>query len=375
MALKWRREDLIRIAKRENNQKRRYLLVDPLQGKHIPADPGEVLGVFKGLAGLLEGAYGQERLLLVGFAETATAVGAAVAVELGAAYIQTTREEIPGVEFLSFSEDHSHATEQKLVKDDMDRIVRQTDRILFIEDEVTTGKTILHIIDVLEREYPGASRYAVASLINGMDAGALEVYRQRDIPLYYLVRADADKTAYIQAAESVLANGTYVPADLDRGCLAGLRKIKIAGWMDARRLVRAGAYQEACEGLCAGISRQVDLSRFETLLVIGTEEFMYPALYLAQRAAGMGVAVASHSTTRSPIAVSRERGYPLHVRYELRSLYDPRRVTFLYDIGTYDAVLILTDAQQESQEGVCSLVNAVCTENRGPVFLVRWCGA
>ncbi len=348
--------------------------MDPLQGKHIPADPGRALGLFRSLAGVLEGVYGQERLLLVGFAETATAVGAAVAVELGAAYIQTTREEIPGAEFLSFSEDHSHAAEQRLVKDDMDRIIHQIDRVVFVEDEVTTGKTILHIIDVLEQDYPGAARYAVASLINGMDSEDLEVYRQRDIPLHYLVRADADKAAYIQAAESVLENGTYVPADLDEGCLAKLRGIRIGGWLDARRLVQAEVYQEACEGLCAGIFRQVDLSRFQRLLVLGTEEFMYPALYLAERAAGIGVAVVCHSTTRSPIAVSWEDGYPLHVRYELRSLYDRSRVTYLYDLDTYDAVLILTDAQEVHWEGVCSLVNAVRRENRGPVFFVRWCG-
>lgn len=348
--------------------------MDPLQGKHVPADPGRVLDLFRELAAPLKDAYSRERLLLVGFAETATAVGAAVAVELGSAYIQTTREQIPGAEFLLFSEDHSHAAEQKLVKDDMDRIIHQIDRVIFIEDEVTTGKTILHIIDVLEQNYPGVSRYAVASLINGMGEEALETYREKDIPLHYLVRADADTAAYSKAAENVLENGTYVPADLDSGCLTSVEEIRVGGWMDARRLVRAGAYQEACGSLCADVFGQVDLSRFGRLLVIGTEEFMYPALCLAERAAGMGAAVACHSTTRSPIAVSRESGYPLHVRYELRSLYDCSRVTYLYDIGAYDAVLILTDAQDGEREGVCSLVNAVRTENRCPVFLVRWCG-
>mgnify|MGYP000267290911 CR=1 FL=1 len=58
----------------------------------------------------------------------------------GSDYIQTTREVIPGVNYLFFSEEHSHATEQKLVKDDIDRAAAETDRIIFIEDEVTTGK-------------------------------------------------------------------------------------------------------------------------------------------------------------------------------------------------------------------------------------------
>ena len=100
---------------------------------------------------------------------------------------------------------------------------------------------------------------------------------------------------------------------------------------------------------------------------------MYPALCLGERLQEGGLTVASHATTRSPIAVSKEVGAPLRVRYELRSLYDPGRVTYLYDIGRYDAVLILTDAPGGQREGTASLVNAVRKKNDGPVFLVRWC--
>ena len=46
--------------------------------------------------------YKDEKLLLVGFAETATAIGAQAAITVGADYIQTTREVIPGVNYLFF---------------------------------------------------------------------------------------------------------------------------------------------------------------------------------------------------------------------------------------------------------------------------------
>ena len=45
--------DLVRIAKRENNKKRNYLVVNPLQGKHIPVSPRKALEVFSKLAELL----------------------------------------------------------------------------------------------------------------------------------------------------------------------------------------------------------------------------------------------------------------------------------------------------------------------------------
>ena len=143
----------MRIAKRENNTKRNYLVVDPLQGKHVPVEPSKALNLFKSLAEKLQGKYEGERLLLIGFAETATAIGAQAAITLETKYIQTTREVIPDARYLFFSEAHSHATEQKLVKDDIDRVINDIDRIVFIEDEVTTGNTIMNIIKIITKEY------------------------------------------------------------------------------------------------------------------------------------------------------------------------------------------------------------------------------
>ena len=77
-------QGVVRIARRENNNKRKYLVVNRLQGKHVPVKPGEALSMFGALADTLKGKYEAEKLLVVGFAETATAIGAAVAAELGA---------------------------------------------------------------------------------------------------------------------------------------------------------------------------------------------------------------------------------------------------------------------------------------------------
>ena len=89
--MNYQQKDLVRIAKRENNTKRGYLVVDPLQGKHVPVEPSKALNLFKSLAEKLQGKYEGERLLLIGFAETATAIGAQAAITLGTKYIHTTR--------------------------------------------------------------------------------------------------------------------------------------------------------------------------------------------------------------------------------------------------------------------------------------------
>ena len=120
----YQESDLVCIGKRENNKKRNYLVVNKLQGKHIPVSPSKALGMFDALADILKEKYSGKKLLLVGFAETATAIGAEIAIKLGAYYIQTTREIIDNVSYLFFSEAHSHATEQKLVKEDIEKFVR-----------------------------------------------------------------------------------------------------------------------------------------------------------------------------------------------------------------------------------------------------------
>ena len=42
--------NLIRIARRENNTKRNYLVVNMLQGKHIPVSPSIAFNMFESLA-------------------------------------------------------------------------------------------------------------------------------------------------------------------------------------------------------------------------------------------------------------------------------------------------------------------------------------
>lgn len=113
---------------------------------------------------------------------------------------------------------------------------------------------------------------------------------------------------------------------------------------------------------------------------------MYPALYIAEKleelckeredidTAEGNCPVKFHATTRSPITVSSEAEYPLHTRYELKSLYDDDRKTFIYDLEKYDRVLILTDAEEGGTAGVNTLANALRSCGNEEILLVRWCG-
>lgn len=360
-------DELVGIAKRDNNKKRTYLVVNRQQGKHVPASPGKILKLFRTLAGVIREAYEGERLLLIGFAETATAIGSAAAVELGCAYIQTTREEIESAEYLYFSESHSHATEQSLVKNELGALVGNLDRIIFIEDEVTTGNTIRKIVDILEAEYRQPVSFAVASLLNGMDEESKRRYEEKKIALHYLVKTD--HSAYADRADRYSEDGTYV------GLLGGpceISELCLGGRVDARVLTDGKRYRKACEELWNAIEAQDAPRSGSRVLVLGTEEFMYPALFAAEQMEKNGCEVRFHATTRSPISVSQAEDYPLHKRYELRSLYDSERTTFVYELTAYDKVYIITDAGPGYENGLESLAAALRDAGNKEIQLIRW---
>ena len=369
----YKESDVVRIGKRENNKKRKYLVVNRLQGKHLPVSPQKSLAMFDALTEVIKDVYQGENLLLVGFAETATAIGSRLAVNLKAEYIQTTREIIDGVSYLYFTEAHSHAAEQKLVKDDVDKALEGIQRIVFVEDEITTGNTILNIVNVLQKQYQKEIQFSVASLLNGMDEAALNIFRERNIGVHYLVKTD--HSSYTKLAEKYQSDGVYegkMVSDIEPFNKNNAKVITLTGYVDARRLVSGQAYHYACLNLWEQVKHYISLNKGDTILVLGTEEFMYPALFVAHQIENSGKTVRFHATTRSPIVVSKAEDYPLHHRFELESAYESGRTTYIYDLEKYDQVIILTDAKDRDSSGIQTLVKAVSSVGNDSITTFRW---
>lgn len=397
------KELLVRVAKREKNQKRPYLVVNPLQAKHVPVSPRKTLAVFDALARCLRQAYDGEKLLLIGFAETATAIGSRLAVVLDSDYIQTTREDLEEAEYLYFTESHSHATEQRLVKNGLMERIQEADRVVFVEDEVTTGDTIAKLADLLQKAYPKELKFAVASLLNGMDEKAALRYQERKISVHYLVRTDHSR--FTELAEGFLGDGHYeslyfqgkkIEGNLPEGKKREendtyICRETITGAVNPRRITTGAAYRRACEKLWEQVYGLWEGGSGESVLVLGTEECMYPAIHVAAELSKLGCRVKCHATTRSPIAVSREAEYPLHCRYELPSFYEMGRRTFVYELKRYDRVLILTDAGVTFRAGdrkgdggepasiaafaagADALCEGLAAAGNTRIYLIRWC--
>ena len=68
-------QDVLQLGKRIHNTKRSYLLVNPLQAKHIPVSPTKTYEMSQALGKLLYQTAPDARMV-IGFAETATAIAA-----------------------------------------------------------------------------------------------------------------------------------------------------------------------------------------------------------------------------------------------------------------------------------------------------------
>ncbi len=368
--IKYKESDFVAAAKRDNNKKRNYLIVNKLQGKHVPAIPSESLKLFNELSNKIKNVCVNEKLLIIGFAETATAIGAAAACEIDCLYMQTTREYIQNVEYLYFTEEHSHASEQKLVKSDLDNIINSIDTIAFVEDEITTGNTIKNIINIIKKTYIGKKiKFKVFSILNGMEIEFINKFKEDEIEFFYLIKTN--HSLYEKKVLYCKGDGKYYDMfnkDIGYNCI----NVEFDGLLDARRIVKSYEYKCACEKLSEKILNYTKL-KSKNILVLGTEEFMYPALYTAFKLEKLGNNVLFHATTRSPIIVSNENEYPLYSRYYLKSMYDENRPTYIYNIKKYDYVLIITDSQNKYKAGMQNLTAALKSYGNKNIYMFRWC--
>lgn len=370
-------EQLVNLAKRENNSKRPYLYVNPLQGKHIPVNPGNTKEMCKALADEVAKQHSKEKLFIIGFAETATALAAYVAGFLdNAVYIEnTTREkEIEGEEYLYFTESHSHAAEQKIDAEMFDDYLSMVDRIVFVEDEVTTGNTICKLMAEIKSKFPDKKTgYSIASVLNSMsDERVRELYSEgidciylKKIPFEYkveMIGVYEDKDACMQDCLEDSYNNLFTIN-------------QAAGGENPRKTCKVDDYIMRTGCFCSYIyEKEFKNNIFDEILVVGTEEFMYPAIELAGYLQEKGVCkeIRTHSTTRSPIMAFRNEAYPLHNRYKLRSVYDDGRVTYIYNLKKYDKVIIVTDSELISLKGLGSLMSALEKAGNNDISVYQW---
>lgn len=382
--------DVICISKRDGNKKRPYLILNKLQAKYIPVHPSETIDMFANLGSQID--LGEEdivcpmNIVVVGFAETATAIGAEVASVVqdrypsyNVTFLPTTREIYTvgpnGKEpdKIEFTEDHSHAVEQILYANK--ELLKSARYIIFAEDEVTTGNTIRHCVEKLKTITDAG--YIVASLMNCMDDDEMQKFKELDISAYWLIKTDKGGfdeyvTEYDVSDEIVMSeaygdtrfniketdivyNKIDYTSDNNLLDVEGEAVPKYCIINNPRFGVEIRSYRTRCNKIAYNISRSDSvINRIKELgkkiidtkiLCIGTEECMYPAIVLAKAFEKIGADSYVQATTRVPTCVHVDGEETLKNRYTIDSMYGDR-VNYIYNMDRYDSVFVVTDGKK-----------------------------
>ncbi|MDR6506730.1 phosphoribosyltransferase domain-containing protein [Arthrobacter oryzae] len=361
-------EDLVGLALRRN-PKRAHLLVSRVLGKHVPSEPslviaaGELLGVLvgealsatagpssatrtiaAGLAALLRGQTHDDgrraalrnlrgelaglktrnqQVITIGYAETATGLGRLVADTIGSYYIHSSRHAPPGAAaYGSFEESHSHATSHRLLPTDPRRL-NAPEPVVLVDDELSTGATIINTITELHALAPHPS-YTVAALVDLRTPADRDRFDELAKRLGTRIRVVALGTGQITLGADVLQRAGEVVAALPQtpetsysvpGTVTFLQSGTDGAAVRSDRFGNGGSPAAAAlAGIGESIHRALpQAAAAESVLVLGSEEFIHVPLAVADALDQLNPdrGVRFSTTTRSPIVALDRPDYAI----------------------------------------------------------------
>lgn len=387
------------------NKKRSFLFVSKVLGKHIPVNPYVSLLSGASLALLLVdrmgGSYPKQLtslaiqglidpsqaksaydeimktsiqpptpITIIGFAETATAIGHSVHQIFGehCSYIHTSREQIIEMSsILNFEEEHSHATSHRCYALHPEFFAGD-EPIVLVDDEITTGNTSINIIRDIHAKFPRKCYYLVSLLDwrtqeEQRKFAALEQELGITITTIALVKGEIEVTGTTPSIESVHQSEAQLHSESPRicvqfvdQCFEHLHVTSEDGQGNKNSspyITYSGRFglESADHSRMDASIRQAAALLKETrigtrTLCMGTGEFMYLPMRIA---AQMGEGVLYQSTTRSPIHPSDTDGYGVRSAHRYPSPEDPEINHYVYNIpyGSYDDCYVLLEREVE----------------------------
>ncbi|MEU3905171.1 phosphoribosyltransferase [Streptomyces goshikiensis] len=395
-----RLDALLGLALRRN-PKRAHLLVSRVLGKHVPQSPEAVYAAGYGLGERVRALLGDgaaAAAVVLGYAETATGLGHCVADGLALApYLHSTRRPVPGVEPAGgFEEAHSHATSHLLLPEDPELLAGGGPLVL-VDDEFSTGNTVLNTIADLHARHP-RGHYVVVALVDmrsPADRDRLTAFAEglgARIDLVALARGtvslpegvlakgqalveeyetrgaagDADGPAAVAGSGAGAASGSRSAAESGAGfgsvagpaagSVAAVERVAL-GWPgglpDGGRHGFAPADRDRLEAALPALAGRIAAALGPEpgrVLVLGNEELMYAPLRLARALEESGAAreVRFSTTTRSPVLAVDDPGYAIRTRLVFPAHDDPAdgpgdRYAYNVAGAGFDAVVAVVD--------------------------------
>lgn len=364
--------ELLGLALRRN-PRRAHLLVSNVLGKHVPQRPSAVHGAGVGLGRRVRALLGEERsarAVVLGYAETATGLGHSVADGLALApYLHSTRRPVPGVTPVGgFEEEHSHATSHLLLPEDP-ALLAGDGPLVLVDDEFSTGRTVMNTIAALHRAHP-RDHYVIVALVDmrspddraALDAFAAELGARVDLI--------ALASGTVTLPEDVLERGQELVAhwsptereDTPAPARAGVGATRVdlrwpAGLPDGGRHGFTPAHRARLERELPRMAGEIarHLPDGARVLVLGNEELMYAPLRLAGALEDRGADVRFSTTTRSPVLPVDDPGYAIRTRLRFPAHDAPAdgpgdRYAYNVAGGGFDTVVAVVDGAADTPE-------------------------
>ncbi|MCX4677484.1 phosphoribosyltransferase [Streptomyces sp. NBC_01433] len=380
-------QEMLGLALRRN-PKRAHLLVSNVLGKHVPQRPSVVYGAGFELGERVRALLGDTeaaRAVVLGYAETATGLGHAVADGLGTApYLHSTRRPVEGVARAGgFEESHSHATSHLLLPEDGALLAGPgadgaPAPLVLVDDEFSTGDTVLNTIRMLHELYP-RERYVVVALVDmrsERDRGRLAEFAAEIGARVDLV---ARGSGTVGLPDGVLERGQALVAAQEReeqaergrtsrkttaspsAPAATLTRIPLAwptGVPDGGRHGFTPAHRALLEPALPGMAARIAdaLGDARRVLVLGFEELMYAPLRLGTALEALTDADVRYSTTtRSPVLAVDDPGYAIRSRLVFPAHDNPAdgpgdRYAYNVAGAGFDAVVAVVDSTADTPE-------------------------
>ncbi|MBA2948816.1 phosphoribosyltransferase [Streptomyces himalayensis] len=365
--------DLLGLALRRN-PKRAHLLVSNVLGKHVPQSPAVVYGQGFELGERVRELLGADeagRAVVLGYAETATGLGHSVADGVGlASYLHSTRRSVPGVaQAGGFEESHSHATSHLLLPEDPTLLAGDGPLVL-VDDEFSTGNTVLNTIRALHGRYP-RERYVIVALVDmrsTADQGRLDEFAREIDARVDLVTA---ASGTVRLPEGVLQKGQELVAAYESAQQQGVRAAGAAAaatrvelhWPqdvpDGGRHGFTPAHRERLEHALPAMAEPIAAALpgdARRVLVLGFEELMYAPLRLAgELERTLEADVRYSTTTRSPVLAVDDPGYAIRSRIVFPAHDAPddgpgERYAYNVAGAGFDAVVAVVDSAADTPE-------------------------
>lgn len=402
-------DTLFTMAARKN-KKRSFLFVSKVLGKHIPIDPYKGLLVNRILAdkymkdvnnvenesqtnkivnGIIE-ELNYEKLykeviesphklldptIFIGFAETATGLAQGVFsfFEGEGFYTHTTRDIILNHDFnIQFKEEHSHAMDHNCYGLN-DEILKSNSPVVLIDDELTTGKTVLNIIKALHCKYP-RDKYVVLSILDWRSEENSNKFKEVENELGISIKVislvsgnievkDNMDNNHINKNEEIAISMNEPEANIEYLMLDDyfnnpIKYTSVDGHGNKntdfylKETGRFGLFSNEERNL-NNISKKIgkllrSKRKGKNTLVLGTEEFIYFPMLIA---AHMGEGINYHSTTRSPIYPVDKAEYGAKNCFSFESPSGSGVLNYIYNIpyGKYEDIFLILEKEVSSE--------------------------